>query len=568
MVDFRRDISSIRIDLKKIFWALSVGLILLVSWLVTDYGVTWDEWMDSNNGLLTLRYILTLGRDTSYTQLGHGYLYPSLFFSLVGTVFGLLSGDLHAFVFGGYHQDQHLLPFFQVSHWINALFGCAAVILTGLLTKLVAGWRAAILAFLFMALSPRFFGASFNDPKDISMAAGYIASLYFILRLLTEQPSPRLFTRCFLAISIAITIGASAGGLILFPYLFLFSVLYWISSPSPQRASLKNLLSNLFIISFAGYIGGLFFWPYGQQNLFINPIAGLAKLSSFNFWDSTILFEGKALKNEQLPWYYLLKWIFISVPFFIHFGIALFILRIRLLSERFDWRLLGMVIFSFAFPLGYQIISKGTVMDGWRHFYFIYPPIVVIAAVAWDGFWTDCSQPLHRFFLAAPLGVLLLMPLQWMIRNHPHQYIYFNESTGGLRGALGNYETDYWGNSLRGCAEWLGRHQSAKSPLQKTVVRADGNIMSTYPFLRKALGKAYIQYGYPDDFIHQNPYFFISYPPLNYPGQDWDYGIVMTRGSDPALLRQRQWPQAPVLYEVRADDTPLCAVVKNPSREA
>ena len=31
-----------------------------------------------------------------------------------------------------------------------------------------------------------------------------------------------------------------------------------------------------------------------------------------------------------------------------------------------------------------------------------------------------------------------------MLLNHPYEYIYYNQLVGGLNGAYGNYETDYY----------------------------------------------------------------------------------------------------------------------------
>jgi len=40
---------------KILFWVLATGLLIVMPLLSRSYGVTWDEWMDSNNGMLALR---------------------------------------------------------------------------------------------------------------------------------------------------------------------------------------------------------------------------------------------------------------------------------------------------------------------------------------------------------------------------------------------------------------------------------------------------------------------------------------------------------------------------------
>lgn len=44
---------------------------------------------------------------------------------------------------------------------------------------------------------------------------------------------------------------------------------------------------------------------------------------------------------------------------------------------------------------------------------------------------------------------LLFLPARHMAVNHPNDYVYFSELVGGLRGAYGDYETDYYYNSLK-----------------------------------------------------------------------------------------------------------------------
>jgi hypothetical protein len=42
-----------------------------------------------------------------------------------------------------------------------------------------------------------------------------------------------------------------------------------------------------------------------------------------------------------------------------------------------------------------------------------------------------------------------------MARLHPYQYVYFNQSTGGIRGADGRYMLDYWGLAFKQASQEL-----------------------------------------------------------------------------------------------------------------
>ena len=45
-----------------------------------------------------------------------------------------------------------------------------------------------------------------------------------------------------------------------------------------------------------------------------------------------------------------------------------------------------------------------------------------------------------------------------MMELHPNQYIYYNALVGGVRGANGRYELDYWGTSLAEAAGTLAAY--------------------------------------------------------------------------------------------------------------
>ena len=48
-----------------------------------------------------------------------------------------------------------------------------------------------------------------------------------------------------------------------------------------------------------------------------------------------------------------------------------------------------------------------------------------------------------------------LAVVSFMVRTHPYQNLYFNALIGGLRGAEGKFDLDYWGLSIREAFEYI-----------------------------------------------------------------------------------------------------------------
>ena len=153
--------------------------------------------------------------------------------------------------------QKYLFPswnVYEVRHMFNAIFGALLMLLTGLLTRRFTGsWMTACVSLLFIFLSPRIFGHSMNNPKDIPFAAGYVFTLYFMLGFLKQLPRFSLSSILGITVGVAITINMRVGGLILIPYLFLFAGLSFFFKES-MRSKLFDF-GYLFRLAFV--LGGI-----------------------------------------------------------------------------------------------------------------------------------------------------------------------------------------------------------------------------------------------------------------------------------------------------------------------
>ncbi|MDD5672222.1 MAG: hypothetical protein PHN49_11335 [Candidatus Omnitrophica bacterium] len=548
---------------RNLFILTGALLLIILPVLSFDFGITWDEWMQSHYGRLVLRFLLSGGQNHDFMNFAEtAYLYGGFFDTITGLVYATLFDNVHHFVYaaigdtlkGISGQDLFGSGYYETRHVINSLFGFAAILFTGLLTQKLSSWRGACLALLFMALSPVFIGHSMNNPKDIPFAATYVFTFYFFIVYLRQLPKPKISTMVCISLGIAAAIGIRVGGIILIFYLILFSGAAWVRSVLNQSAGWNPWMlgGRVAAISLGGYVGGLIFWPYGCMNPVKNLFATLKAFSRFSEATiSNVLFEGKMIAINNLPWHYIPKWIWISSPLVVLAGLILFPILIREIYRKTHYKAVLLVLFALLFPILSVIIQKPILYDSWRHLLFVYPPLVAIAAVSWEIFLRLTGNRIFKALSIALLVLLGIEPLCWMIRNHPNEYVYFNPLAGGINRAYVNYQTDYWGNSIRQAALWLANDHRQKAPGQVILIDSNGSIMSSFSYLRKVLGPEYIPY-------RQIPApLRLTNPP--------HYKILLPRNLSKEDFLGGQWPPPGTIYEVKADHATLCAVAKSPN---
>jgi tetratricopeptide (TPR) repeat protein len=133
-----------------------------------------------------------------------------------------------------------------------------------------------------------------------------------------------------------------------------------------------------------------------------------------------------------------------------------------------------------------------------------------------------------------------------MNSNLSYWYIYYNQLVGGLKGAYGNYETDYYYVSQTEASEWLINYLKEKGDTDNIKVKATYSVNWQF---RKFPG---IETSY---FRYEEKSF-----------SDWDYAIVTNRYISPYQLKNKLWPPENTIHLVYADSIPLCAVLERKSK--
>ncbi|MBA2407196.1 MAG: tetratricopeptide repeat protein [Chitinophagales bacterium] len=304
------------------------------------------------------------------------------------------------------------------------------------------------------------------------------------------------------------------------------------------------MLKHFFLVVAAGYFGAMLFWPYGLLSPLNNPFTALKEMQNFST-NIRILFAGKHMMSNEIPWNYIPQWIAITTPLIIMIGAVLMMAAILFSKKYFSRKPLLLLLFIIIFPWAYSVYKNSALYDGLRHFLFIVPPITILSALFYELLFRVSTNKVIKAAITVVLITGIMLPLSWSIKNHPNEYCYFNELVGGIKGAYGNYETDYWMNSTREASAWLKDHGSASTPGKKLIIATNCAEPVTYYF-RNDTDKYKVIY--------------VRY--YSRAEKDWDYGIFYSRFIDQSQLKNKSWPNSHTIYEVKADNVPLCIVVE------
>jgi hypothetical protein len=443
----------------------ALALIVYLSFLAfiaatfADYGISWDEEFYRNAGELYLRHFFDMNALVEGLPVGHpqshGGLVEGLIFATLAAVGGLSS--------------------YEALHLVKALYSSLVLLLIYLiLCRLRPASIAPIGGILLVIFLPAWLGQIFDDHMDGSATLLYALEMALALPMLVLADLQR--ETMFRFVSRALTFGVVAA--IAFshrvPLLTVPAACLLVLLPQAKDREARirwTLLAAGFSIAFVTTLYAVDPWvrvhgASGFLDKFLhsaNPVASGSQL---------VRFEGSFLLANELPRSYLLQWMALSIPLATLALVATGTLRLSLSvfhpeSPRERVRAAFLLLSLFAPPL-VAVAVHAVVFDGWRHFLFLSAPIGVIGGLGLAWIAQRSSVRVSRFVALA--FVAALVPIaSAMARLHPYQYVYMNEIVGGLAGARGLYENDYWAKSYKEAAEWV-RHEVGPDPSHGVAV--------------------------------------------------------------------------------------------------
>ncbi len=421
-----------------------------------DYGIHWDHEVNRDYGLGSLHaYFELLGRSpppeveaarrrvvAKHEQIRG----PAFELLLAVAELGLTSGDPREVAF-----VRHLGTF--------VAFAIGVVFFFALCSRHFESRALGMLGALALLLTPRIFAHAFYDSTDIAFLSLFVASSYTLLRLL-ERPTLGWATAHALASALLVDV-RNVGALV--PALTVGLAAVEVLRERRPGAKLRELGAPIAVYLCALALLVPLFWPHLWGAPISRWVDSLRRAADTG-WGLPVLYMGRFVPGSRVPWHYNPVWmaITIPIPYLAAFALGAWVIARDLLRAATPWRRRrGEIVFVawLGIPLVAPILLGSTLYDDWRHHYFVYPALLAIALTGVELLWQSArsgTRRLGRGLAGAALAGLaagVFAVAAFMVRNHPHQNVYFNALAGGdLRR---RFELDYWGLSYRRGLEFI-----------------------------------------------------------------------------------------------------------------
>jgi hypothetical protein len=434
-------------------WAFFAALIMIGVALYDDYGISWDEMPTREFGVMYVTgevpnlpalEALRIAKGPAFERFG-----PLFEIFLVKIEQTLIMSDSRAIFL-----MRHLVTFFTF---------VLGVFLFHRLCRRRFGDGIALLAAASLAASPQLFSHAFYNTKDIAFLTGFVG-VVLALDSVLNNPTWRPWLAHALATSALL--GLRVIGL----FAVAMSSVALLTRRPTRQTFLALAASGALVLVLLPVV-----WPV----VWIDPIGvvkGAILSASSNPYLGSNLFRGEMVLASKLPWDYLPTWIMITTPlvlsglFFVGTWRAMLACvrapRVSFFEQQRDVIVLGW----FFVPVLGAIVRRPIMYDAWRHFFFVYPAFLYIAAIGMEwiaaramGYFGEARQRTVRIGLVSALALGMAPAIAFMIRNHPLEHLYFNRLAGpDMASVKQRYDFDYWGLSYRQTLEYIVRTDTTK----------------------------------------------------------------------------------------------------------
>lgn len=502
-----------------IFIIIAIAIAATMFSLVSDYGssIAEDEYQITQSIQLD-RYYKSLGSDTSILE-NTRPMYSGWFNALT-----VMLSDVFA-----------KFEIRSVRHTTNAIFGFVGILFAALLAKRCRNWRTASFTMLLLGLSPVIFGHSMFNLDDIPVFATFAASLFFVKRLADHFPKPKIVDAVFFALSSALCITANPDCSLIVAIALILCIIGLVAQRKHNEIKKAAIRYPIFAVGSLAVIFGIVILLIPQ---------GIGEwLNSFSPNSPTrILFEGKLVWTDLLPWYYNTKMLVMTIPAAVFVGMLL-ALGLCFVKKSNRAEIITLVCISAVSILIFSL--KSDTNGIWQHLLYAEIPLYIVAAIGFDMLAESSRSTATQIAgIAIPL-LLMIMPAVHIFRSHPYSHIYYNEFTGGLNHAFGRYELENYGVSNLEAAQWI---------IDNGKYNLSGDQLFVAARSEKA-GKHYFgKYKYEVSIVETRW--------AERANHIWDYAIFPVTGIEPEILTSQYFPPKNTVDTISIDNVPICLVLQ------
>jgi hypothetical protein len=437
---------------ERVFDRLAIGVLVALAAVALltfrDYGLGWDDYTHAEYGGLLLRLYETGFGDRRALSFVNLYAYGGGFDMLAALAAKVLPFDL-----------------FETRRLCGAAVGLIGLAVTWRIGRRFGGSLAGLLALLFLATCPLYYGHMFINAKDSPFAVAMVVMLLGLIRSFEEYPAPSASTVALFGFGLGLSMGTRVLGDLAPLYALAGLSFVMIAEagqpgvPASQRA-LRFVLTLLPSMVLAYAVMALI-WPWSVVDP-LNPLRALAYFSHFFEKPWKEMFAGVPVAVPDMPRTYVPQLFMLTMPVgVLLLGSAGIMAAIVTLAQRqvavTKRATILIVVLAATVPVVIACLTRPAMYNGIRHFVFLVPPFAVLGGAA--GAWVIARSALTSRAAAAIAAAIIaggiLLPTVDMIRLHPYEYTHFNKIAGGVRAADERYMLDYWGLAFKQAADGL-----------------------------------------------------------------------------------------------------------------
>jgi hypothetical protein len=395
-----------------------------------------------------------------------------------------------------FYEKLHVLSFDSAYNLPPIILGSLGVGIIFIFLFESLGINHAIFGSLSLAFLPVYFGYLHNNMKDIPNTVAFMMTIFLFWRMTVRK---RFRDLIFALLSFAVAFNIKVNSIFIPVVCFSWFII------SNGKSVIKVIFVNLFRRNFQSekinsefkiiilvIIFGIFapvsalalWFPFWE-----NPLGKLMEIPYFyshNTLNMPVLFFGKIYRSGvDVPWSYPFLYLGITMPlpilFFFISGLIVSLKRIIL--NRAGIYLL--FVLWFIIPLVRYFFPSNGAIDGVRHFMEVICPLIIISSIGFVRIYQAIFKwQKNKNVIFIFSGIVYFLLLVNLVKYHPYQTSYFNSIIGGIKGAYGLFDIDFWGTPQKGAMVWL--NINAK-PNAKIFIEMAQSTAATY--LREDLRK-------------------------------------------------------------------------------